>query len=164
MKRKFRMLIVATVPCWILAGCAPAVLAPSTLATPGPGKTPADLAADHAACSADANQQIVPLKMSANNQVVNTMLTSDLATAAATAQAANASLQQQLDLAYSGCMYARGEMVAGYAAAVPDEPVYSAPRRRRAAPKPAGGSAAFAEPAPVAASTSSGFTEPPPAR
>ena len=159
MKTRTEILAAAAL-LWLLAGCAPAVMGPTVIASPGPGKTPANFASDHAACSAAANQQIAPMKMSANNQVVASVLTSDVATAAATAQSTTALLQQQFDIAYSGCMYAAGETVPGYVVA--DDPVSDLPRRRRPVRKPA--SAGFVEPAPSAQPVGAGFSEPPAAR
>ncbi len=133
------MSIAATAQIIVLAGCVPAVMAPSVAATPGPGKMPTDLASDTTACAAQANQQMAPAIQAANNQVAGTVLLNAViggggsaaagasnsevaansvangATAgAANAQAAAATLQQQYDVAYSQCMYARGDNVPPY--------------------------------------------------
>jgi len=195
--------VAATVQIAVLAGCVPAVMAPTVVATPGPGKTLTAFAADHGACAALADQQIAVAKNAANNQIVGTALlnavvgggssaaagasngevaansvASGVTAGAANAQAAEATLQQQYDVAYSACMYAKGDNVPGYYA----QPVYYAEptpthrTRRRVAHKPSSrktastpdpGQAAgsgFVVPAPTAASGGgSGFVEPAPA-
>jgi hypothetical protein len=144
-----------------LAGCTPALMTPTVAARPGLGKTPSDFAADNTTCTAQANQQIAAAKAESNNQVMTTLLTTDANTAAATMQYNNGALQQQLDIAYSACMYARGEMVPGYA--IEDTPK-AHPRRSVSKPKPKDttNTTAFEEPPPSATPASStSFTEPP---
>lgn len=210
MKRR-TWISAASAPIMILAGCVPAVMAPSVVATPGPGKSPADYAADHSACAALADQQLAPAKNAANNQIFGTALLgaalggggtaaaggsngdvaanaagNGLSAGAATAQTAQATLQRQYDFDYAQCMYAKGNIVPGFAPPVVAEPVEPLEpvrhRVRHARKKPtetqaAAGSvqpapahaagAAFVEPAPAQASGGSGgsggFVEPPPA-
>lgn len=89
------------------------------------------------------------------------LLTTDINTAAATVQANNQRLQQQLDIATSACLYARDELVSGYA--VEDRPVADPHRAAGREPK-APTDAAFEEPAPSAGATQrTGFAERPPA-
>ena len=66
--------LATTVELVVLIGCVPAVMSPTVVATPGPGKLPADLASDHIACAAQANQQTAPAVQAANNQVTGTAL------------------------------------------------------------------------------------------
>jgi hypothetical protein len=148
----------------LLAGCTPALMTPTVAARPGLGKTPGDFAADNSVCAAQANQQIATAKAESNNQVMATLLTTDANTAAATMQSNSVALQQQLDIAYSACMYAKGETVPGYA--MESQPI-SNPRRTVSKPKPKDttSTTAFEEPPPSATPASStSFTEPPAAK
>jgi hypothetical protein len=193
----------------MLGGCVPAVMAPTVVATPGFGKSPAEFATDQSVCATLADQQLGAAKNAANNQIFGAALLSAalggggtaatggsngevaanaagnaLAAGAATAQTAQATLQRQDDFNYSQCMYAKGDIVPGFAPppliAEPEEPVASVPRRVRHArkkpsenqasagsvqPAPAQASgAAFVEPPPAQrAAASGGFVEPPPA-
>jgi len=180
--QKFGSLVTAT-QLLILAGCVPAVMAPTVVATPGPGKLPADLASDHIACAAQANQQTAPAVQAANNQVTGTalqnLLTGTGANAVDVNTQATATLQQQYDTAYSACMYARGDNIPPYYMqptyyAEPAEPTSSHHARRRVAHKPSSQAAAasgsgqasgsgFVVPAPTSAPASgSGFVQPTP--
>lgn len=190
MKMRARRSIGVIAQIVVLAGCIPAVMAPSVVATPGPGKLPADLAADHAACQAQTGQQMAPVIQAANNQVAGTALQNALTGTGDNAVAVNnqaaATLQQQYDNAYSACMYAKGDNVPPYYMqptyyAEPTEtseptPVHHAKRRvahKPSSPAPvatasssaqASGSG-FVVPAPASAPASgSGFVEPPPAQ
>jgi hypothetical protein len=149
----------------LLAGCTPVLMTPTVAARPGLGKTPSDFAADNTACAAQANQQIAAARTEASNQNLATLLVADPDTASATMQHNNGVLQLQLDIAYSACMYAKGEMVPGQA--VEDQPIAN-PRRTVSRPKPkptTSTTTAFEEPPPSATSASStSFTEPPAAR
>jgi hypothetical protein len=161
MGTRARLWLATSMQILLLAGCAPTLMTPTVAARPGLGKTPNDFAVDNGACAAQANQQIAAARTQSNNQVMTTLLTTDANTAAATMQYNSAVLQQQLDIAYSACMYARGETVPGYA--VEDQPT-SAPRRRVSRPKPKDttNTTAFEEPPPSATPASStSFTEPP---
>ncbi len=167
----------------VLAGCVPAVMSPSVVATPGPGKLPADLASDHAACAAQANQQMAPAIQAANNQVAGTALqnlmtgTGDNAVDVNTQ--ATSALQQQYDSAYSACMYAKGDNIPPYYMQpvyyAEPEPTYRTRRhvvhRRSRTPTAAASSgtgqasgAGFVVPAPTAGAPAagSGFVEPAP--
>lgn len=172
------MTVAATAQIVVLAGCVPAVMAPTVVATPGPGKLPADFASDHAACTVQVSQKIAPAIAAANNQVAGTALLNVMTGTGDNAVAVNAqataTLQQQYDAAYSACMYAKGNNVPGYYM----QPTYyaeptPAPRpKKRVAHKPSppkaeSGQASnpgFVVPAPTAApSAGSGFVEPAPA-
>jgi hypothetical protein len=161
---------VAQIMVMFLGGCVPAVMAPTVTATAGPGKLPADLAADHTACVAQTNQQMAPVVQAANNQVAGTALQNVLTGTGDNAVAVNtqatATLQQQYDAAYSACMYAKGDNVPpNYMQptyyAEPAEPVH---HKRYVHKKPAAtpASATFVEPAPATAGGGS-FVEPAPA-
>jgi hypothetical protein len=181
-----RWISAAGIQIVVLAGCVPAVMAPSVVATPGPGKSPADLASDHVACLTQSNQQMAPAVQAANNQVAGTALQNAFTGTGANAvdinTQATATLQQQYDAAYSACMYAKGDNVPPYYMqptyyAEPAEPTPTHHARRRVAHKPASpaptatasGSAqasgsGFVVPAPAAAPASgSSFVEPTPA-
>ena len=172
-----------TVPLAALTGCVPAVMAPTVVATPGPGKLPADLASDHIACAAQANQQTAPAVQAANNQVTGTALqnlfTGTGANAVDVNTQATATLQQQYDTAYSACMYAKGDNVPPYYMqptyyAEPTETTPTHHAKRRVAHKPSSQAAAasgsgqasgsgFVVPAPTSAPASaSGFVQPAP--
>lgn len=175
--------LAATVQFVILAGCVPAVMTPSVIATPGPGKLPADLASDQIACTTQANQQMTPAVQAANNQVTGTalqnLLTGTGDNAVDVNTQATATLQQQYDTAYSACMYAKGDNIPPYYMqptyyAEPTEPTtHFRHARRRVAHRPsqaptassssqASGSA-FVVPAPTSAAASgSGFVQPAP--
>lgn len=174
--------LAATVELVVLAGCVPSVMTPTVTATPGPGKLPTDLASDHFACAAQANQQMVPAVQAANNQVtgiaLQNVLTGTGDSAVAVNTQATATLQQQYDTAYSACMYAKGDNVPPYYMqptyyAEPTEPHHV---KRRVAHQPssptpmptasnsgqASGSG-FVVPAPTSAPASgAGFVEPAP--
>jgi hypothetical protein len=167
--------VMAAAQIMILAGCVPAVMAPSVIATPGPGKLPADLASDHIACAAQANQQMAPAVQAANNQVTGTalqnLLTGTGNDAVAVNTQATATVQQQYDIAYSACMYARGDNVppnymqpTQYA-----EPASTHRARKRVAHKPSSPTASgsgqaagpgFVVPAATAPAGGGGFVEP----
>src|SRR5271155_1366799 len=158
--------LAATAQIVVLAGCVPAVMAPTVVATPGPGKLPADLASDHVACTAQANQQMAPSVQAANNQVTGTalqnLLTGTGDNAVDVDTQATATLQQQYDAAYSTCMYAKGDNVPPYYMqptyyAEPTEPTHHA--RRRVAHKPSWPTAA---PSDSAQASGSGFVVPAP--
>jgi hypothetical protein len=110
--------LAATVQLVVVAGCVPVAMTPTVVATPGPGKLPADLATDHAACTAQTNQQMAPAVQAANNQVAGTalqnLLTGTGDNAVDVNTQATATLQQQYDTAYSACMYAKGDNVPPY--------------------------------------------------
>lgn len=175
--------LAATVELVVLAGCVPSVMTPTVTATPGPGKLPADLASDQIACTAQANQQMVPAVQAANNQVtgiaLQNVLTGTGDNAVTVNTQATATLQQQYDTAYSACMYAKGDNVPPYYMqptyyAEPTEmtPIHHVKRRvahQPSSPTPTGSTSAqasgsgFVVPAPTPApASSSGFVEPAP--
>jgi hypothetical protein len=152
----------------VLAGCVPATLAPTVVVTPGPGKSPADFTADQTWCVAQANQQMAPAIQATNNQLVGGALlgvTPDQTVQSA--QSAQVTLQQQYNISYSTCMYAKGDIVPGFAPPVVAEPESAPVTHRRVAKKPTqqpAGSASVA-PAPAVSATQggSGFVVPAPA-
>jgi hypothetical protein len=179
--QKFGSLVTAA-QLLLLAGCVPAVMAPTVVATPGPVKLPAEFTADHAACAAQANQQMAGAVQAANSQVTGTalqnLLTGTGANAVDVNTQATATLQQQYDTAYSTCMYAKGDNVPPYYMqpayyAEPTEPTHHVKRRVAHKPSPtsagtpsssaqASGSG-FVVPAPTSAAASgSGFVQPTP--
>ena len=185
MKMRSQTMFAAAVQLVVLAGCVPSVMAPTVTATPGPGKLPADLAADHIACAAQANQQTAPAVQAANNQVTGTALqnlfTGTGANAVDVNTQATATLQQQYDTAYSACMYAKGDNVPPYymqptyyAEPTEETPAHHVKRRvahkasSQAASAAASGSSqasgsGFVVPAPTSAPASgSGFVQPAP--
>jgi hypothetical protein len=189
MKRRNWISVAAATQIMVLAGCVPALMAPTVVVTPGPGKLPAEFAADQTGCATQANQQLAPAVQAANNQIVGNALlgaafgagssagSSNSAvagnasagaatTGAATALPAQATLQQQFNVAYSECMYAKGDIVPGMTPVVTDEPPPVQHVKRYAHKKPAEkpASASFVEPAPAPAAQGGGsFVEPAPA-
>jgi hypothetical protein len=184
MKMRTWILLAATAQIVALAGCVPAVMAPSVVATAGPGKLPADFATDHAACAAQANQQMAPVIQAANNQVAGTalqnLMTGTGNNAVDVNTQATAALQQQYDSNYSACMYAKGNNIPPYYMQpvyyAEPEPTYRtrrrvvhrhAPRTPTAAASSGAGQASassFVVPTPTAGApaSGSGFVEPAP--
>lgn len=182
MKRRTWTGLAAAAQIVALAACVPTAMAPTVSATPGPEKLPADFAGDHAACMAQANQQMAPAVQAANNQVAGTALQNLLTGTGNDAVALNAQatsqLQQQYDNTYSACMYARGDNVPPYYM----QPVYYAEpapasthraKRRvvqKHSPPPAATASApaaapapgFVVPSPTAPAASPGFVTPAP--
>src|SRR5581483_1275466 len=108
-----------------LSGCAPPVLAPTVPVMPGPNKPFDQFAADQAMCQQYANSQTAPLAAQANNQafgsaILGTALGAASGAVLGTGVGANQSamagmsLQQQYDVYYAQCMYARGNQVPGF--------------------------------------------------
>jgi peptidoglycan hydrolase-like protein with peptidoglycan-binding domain len=119
----------------LLAACAQTPLAPTTVVTPGPGKSPTEFQADYAACRVAAAQSVAAQVNAANNSglagaalaAAGGDTTGDAAvTGAQTSALAQGGIQQQYDATFGNCMYSRGELVAGMAppeaAAPPPEP------------------------------------------
>jgi hypothetical protein len=125
-------------------------MAPTVVVTPGQGKAANDFAADHTACAALADQQIAMAKNAANNQIVGNALlnavagagnsagagaskstvaanaaTRALSAGVASEQAAQDTLQRQFDIAYSQCMYAKGDIVPGFGSPVATSPSFA---------------------------------------
>jgi len=128
-------------PLILLAACATEPLGPTIPVMPAPGKPFDVFQSDQALCKQFASGQIQGGAQQANNQqfgtaVVGTLLGAGLGAAigggrgaaigagagalggtavgAGPAAQAQYSLQQQYDLAYSQCMYARGNQIPGY--------------------------------------------------
>ena len=140
-------LMAATV---LLAGCVTPPMGPSVNVMPGPNKPFEVFQQDQSICQQYANQQVAGGAEQANNQqvltgVVGTVLGAGLGAAigggrgaaigaasgavagtavgSGPAQQAQYSLQQRYDMAYSQCMYSRGDQVPGYGApAAPPPP------------------------------------------
>jgi uncharacterized protein YcfJ len=127
-----------------LGGCAPAVMAPTVPVMPGANKPFDQFAADQQTCQAYANSQTAPMTAQANNQaaggaLLTTVLGAGLGAAfgggrgaaigaasgavvggsmaARNSSMAGMGIQQQYDIFYSQCMYARGNQVPGFAPA-----------------------------------------------
>jgi outer membrane lipoprotein SlyB len=125
----------------MLAGCATEPTGPTIGVMPAQGKSFASFQADQAVCKDYASNQVRGGAQTANNRqvltgVVGTLLGAGLGAAigggqgaaigagagalggtavgAGPAQRAGYTLQQQYDLAYAQCMYARGNQVPGY--------------------------------------------------
>jgi uncharacterized protein YcfJ len=137
-----------------LTGCAPTVMAPTIPVMPGANKAPDQFAADQQACGSYANAQTAPLSAQANSQalggaLLTTALGAGLGAAigggrgaaigaasgalvggAAGAQGssiAGMNIQQQYNIFYSQCMYARGNQVPGFSPYMYAIPPYPGP-------------------------------------
>ena len=137
-----------------LTGCAPTVMAPTVPVMPAPGKPFDQFAADQQACQGYANSQTAPLAAQANNQGLGTALLTTALGAGIGAAAgggrgaaigaasgavlgtamgaqgsalAGMSLQQQYDIYYAQCMYARGNQVPGFSPGMYPLPPYPGP-------------------------------------
>jgi len=119
-----------------LTACAPTVMAPTVPVMPGPNKPFNQFSADQQTCQAYANSQTAPLAAQVNNQAFGTALCAGLGAAvgggrgAAIGAASGAvvggsmaaqgsalagmSIQQQYDIYYSQCMYARGNQIPSF--------------------------------------------------
>ncbi len=199
MTMRRRLWVAAAVQLIVLAGCVPQTMAPTVVVTPGPSKSSADFATDLTGCSAQANQQMAPAVQAANNQIVGNALlgaafgsstsaaagasnnaagatgaATGVAAGAAAAQTAQVTLRQQFNVAYSQCMYAKGDIVPGMTPTAAEEPAPVTHAKHYAHKKPpatasssasstsTGTSATFVEPAP-AATGGGGFVQPQPA-
>jgi len=125
-----------------LSACAPTVMAPTVPVMPGANKPFDQFAADQQTCQAYANQQTAPMTAQANNQaaggaLLTTILGAGLGAAfgggrgaaigaasgalvgtgvaARNSSLAGMSIQQQYNVFYGQCMYARGNQVPGFA-------------------------------------------------
>jgi len=140
-----------------LNACAPTVMVPTVAVMPGTNKPFDQFTADQQACQAYANAQTAPLSAQANTQAVGgALLTTVLGAglgaaigggrgaaigaasgavvggsmAAQSSALAGMSIQQQYDVLYSQCMYARGNQVPGFTPgqyALPPYPSAGAP-------------------------------------
>jgi hypothetical protein len=131
-------------PLLLLNACATEPMGPTVPVMPAPGKPFEAFQSDQAVCKQFASSQVQGGAQQANNQqvgtaVIGTLLGAGLGAAvgggrgaaigagagaiggtavgAGPAAQANYGLQQRYDLAYSQCMYARGNQVPGYAPA-----------------------------------------------
>jgi len=141
MMRVHRGLGCAMIAAIALTGCAPTVMAPTVPVMPGQNKSFDQFSADQQTCQGYANAQTAPLSAQANNQALGgALLTTALgaglgaaigggrgaaigaASGAVVGGAAGAqgsslagmSIQQQYNIFYSQCMYARGNQVPGF--------------------------------------------------
>lgn len=153
---KLRTIAAVFTPALLLAACAQTPMGPTTPVMPSPGKPFAVFQEDQAICKNFAEGQVAGGAQQANNQQV---LTGVLGTAVGAGAGAllgggrgaaigagvgalggtavggaqvnrqQGSLQYRYDLAYSQCMYARGNQVPGYvpASAPPPPPGYGQP-------------------------------------
>jgi len=138
--RKIHAIACATVA--LLAACTPAPQGPTVPVMPGPNKPFQVFQEDQSVCANYAQQVIGPAQQELQNQqvgsaLIGTVLGAGIGAAAGggrgaaigagagalagTAYGANASqyeamnMQQRYDMAYSQCMYSRGNQVPGFA-------------------------------------------------
>jgi len=121
-----------------LSACVPAKMGPTVQVMPGTGKSFDAFRADQAACEQYADEQVAASRKEANQQAVGTALigtalgaglgaaagdagvgaaagaAAGTGIAAGNAQGAAQTIQQRYDIAFSQCMYAKGEAVPGY--------------------------------------------------
>jgi hypothetical protein len=133
-----------------LAGCVPAKIGPTIQVMPGAGKSSEAFQADQTACEQYASDQVKDDRKEANQQAVGTALVGTAlgaglgaaagdagvgaaaggavgtGVAAGNAQQAAQTIQQRYDIAYSQCMYSKGNQVPGYGPA-PVAPVAAPP-------------------------------------
>jgi uncharacterized protein YcfJ len=133
-----------------LTACAPTVMAPTVPVMPGANKPANQFMADQQTCQGYANSQTAPLSAQANNQALGgALLTTAIgaglgaaigggrgaASGALVGTAAGAqgssiagmNIQQQYDIFYGQCMYARGNQVPGFAPNMYAIPPYPGP-------------------------------------
>lgn len=133
----------------ILAGCASTPMSPTVAVMPGPTKPFSKFQEDQVICKDFANSQVAGQSDRANNRAlgaaaVGTVLGAGLGAAvgggrgaaigaasgavvgtgigAGTSYDQNLSIQQRYDIAYSQCMYSKGNQVPGYAVPTPPPP------------------------------------------
>ena len=134
--------VIASAAMVLLAACTPAPQGPTVPVMPSPNKPPQVFQDDQAVCMNYAQQVIGPAQQQLQNQqvgsaLIGTVLGAGIGAAAGggrgaaigagagalagTAYGANASqyeamnMQQRYDMAYSQCMYSRGNQVPGFA-------------------------------------------------
>jgi hypothetical protein len=145
-------------------------MTPTATVMPTPGKSLDVFAIEQTACKQFAEQQIAPARNQANNQVLATALTTQaddpLSVVQTKAGEVTSVLQQQYDIAYAQCMYAKGNQVPGYAAAPirPEHRRRVRPRKPTEAPVAQSSSDKFIEPASRTQPSTEPFKEPPVAR
>ena len=134
-----------------LAGCVPAKIGPTVQVMPGTGKSFEAFQADQAVCTQYADDQVKDARKDANQQAVGTALLGaglgaglgaaagnagagaaaggalGTGVAAGNAQTAAQTIQQQYDVAYSQCMYSKGNQVPGYEPAPAPQPIAAPP-------------------------------------
>lgn len=144
-----------------LAGCVPTHMGPTVMVVPAPGKPFETFAQEQDLCRGYADVQVSPSRDEANNSavgaaVLGTALGAGLGAAiggggAAIGAAGGAlggtaigatnsayggwGIQQQYDMAYGQCMYAKGNQVAGFPAPVPNTPTITPNGGGTAAPQ-----------------------------
>lgn len=163
--RRFRLTATLMAPMALLCACAQEPMGPTVGVMPAPGKPFNVFQDDQAVCKNFASDQVRGGAQSSNNMqvgtaVVGTLLGAGLGAAigggrgaaigagagvlggtavgAGSASGQNLSLQQRYDLAYSQCMYSRGNQVPGY---IP-------PGHREVPPPPPAYSPGYAPPPP----------------
>jgi hypothetical protein len=94
-----------------LAGCAAPPMGPTVQVMPGPGKTFDTFQADNATCKGFAQQQLQRQVDASNQRAVG----AGAAIGASNNSGDQQNIQAQYDIAFSQCMYAKGEQVPGYA-------------------------------------------------
>lgn len=144
--RLFKSAAAFIAPLLMLSACASEPMGPTVAVMPAPNKPFDVFQSDQAVCRQFASDQVRGGAQQANNQqvgtaVIGTLLGAGLGAAigggrgaavgagagalggtavgAGPSQYAQYSLQQRYDLAYSQCMYARGNQVPGYAPSGP---------------------------------------------
>jgi hypothetical protein len=148
--RFLRRTSAVVAPLLLLSACATTPMGPTVNVMPNPNKPFGDFMADQSMCKDYAAGQVQGAAQQANNQqvgtaVIGTVLGAGLGAAigggrgagigagagalagtaygAGPSQYAQYSIQQRYDMAYSQCMYSRGDQVPGYQPA----PSYGAP-------------------------------------
>ena len=157
---RYRLLSAAMIVPLALAGCAQTPMGPTVAVMPAPGKPFDVFQTDQAVCKQFAESQVAGGAQSVNNQqvgtaVLGTVLGAGLGAAigggrgaaigaasgalggtaigAGSASQGQMSLQQRYDIAYSQCMYSRGNQVPGFSpppgyAPYPPQGYYPPPR------------------------------------
>ena len=141
--------VALVVPLLLLNACASEPMGPTVGVMPAPGKSFNVFQGDQALCKQYASSEVQGGSQQANNRQVGTAIVGTLlgaglgaavgggrgaaigagagalggtAVGAGPATQAQGSLQQRYNLAYSQCMYSRGNQVPGYVAAGPPPP------------------------------------------
>jgi hypothetical protein len=162
--RSLRRPAAVLVPLLLLSACASEPLGPTVAVMPAPGKPFDVFQSDQALCKQYASNEVQGGAQQANNRqvgtaVIGTLLGAGLGAAvgggrgaaigagagavggtavgAGPAAQAQYSLQQRYDLAYSQCMYSRGNQVPGFVPAGPP-PGYAPPPGYPPPPPPPG--------------------------
>ena len=138
---RYRIMSAALIVPALLGGCAQTPLGPTVAVMPAPGKPFDVFATDQAVCKQFAEGQVAGGAQSVNNQQVGTAILGTVlgaglgaaigggrgagigaasgalggtALGAGSASSGQYSLQQRYDIAYSQCMYSRGNQVPGF--------------------------------------------------